>query len=68
MQEIALSDLKFGIYNRKSSDTEDKQVQSIETQRRENRATAQYAGLRVVEDQIFDETKSAFVPGRERFA
>ncbi len=68
MQEIALSDLKFGIYNRKSSDTEDKQVQSIETQRRENRATAQYSGLQVVEDQIFDETKSAFVPGRERFA
>ena len=63
-----MSDLRFGIYNRKSSDTEDKQVQSIETQRRENRATAQHADLRVIEDQIFDETKSAFVPGRERFA
>jgi DNA invertase Pin-like site-specific DNA recombinase len=68
MLEIALSDLRFGIYNRKSSDTEDKQVQSIETQGRENRATADYAGLSVIEEQIFDETKSAFVPGRERFA
>src|SRR3989344_1919498 len=68
MKEIDIKALKWGIPNRKSSDSEDKQVQSLETQLRENLSTAQQFSLNVVEGCIYNETKSAFVPGRERFA
>lgn len=62
LQEIKL---KYFIYLRKSSDTEDRQVQSIETQERELTEYANKHGLEIVD--TFRETKSAFKPGREQF-
>src|SRR5258708_15309842 len=68
MKEIDIRELKFGMYNRKSSDSEDKQVQSIATQERENSITAERSSLRLVNDAQYSETKSAFTHGRQVFA
>ncbi len=57
---------KFGIYCRKSSDTEDKQVQSIETQERELEDFKDRNSLLV--KRRWREEKSAFKIGREFFA
>lgn len=59
-------ELVFGIYCRKSSDSEDKQVQSNETQERELEELALKMGLNI--RFILKEEKSAFKTGRERFA
>ncbi len=64
-QNIDTSKLNYVIYCRKSSEDEDKQVQSLETQIRELREHAERNGLKIV--QVFSESKSAFKPGRKGF-
>lgn len=58
--------LDYVIYCRKSSEGEDKQVQSLETQLRELQEHAVKNGLNVVE--TISESKSAFKEGREGYA
>ncbi len=57
--------LNYVIYCRKSSDSEDKQVQSLETQIRELTDHAKKNELNVVE--VIQESKSAFKTGRDGF-
>lgn len=57
--------IKYFIYCRKSSDSEDRQVQSIPDQIRELKKIAEENGLEVVD--ILFESKSAKAPGREVF-
>ena len=56
---------KYFIYCRKSTDTEDKQVMSLDAQLSELNSIAQREGLPVV--RTFTESKSAKGPGREVF-
>ncbi len=58
--------MRYIIYCRKSTDTEDKQVQSLESQESELRSLAEKLGLNVVE--VLLESKSAKHPGRPVFA
>lgn len=57
--------IRYFIYCRKSSDAEDKQVQSIESQMRELEELAKQNGFEIVE--IICETQSAHSPGRPKF-
>ena len=57
--------IKYFMYCRRSSDTEDKQVQSIDAQKRELGDFAKENGLEVIE--IFEESQSAKAPGRPIF-
>ena len=67
MQKILdIKTLKFGRYRRKSTEGEDKQVQSIEDQLRELLAMEKRDGINVVVD--YEEKQSAFHPGRPNFA
>jgi len=63
MQEIKLQDLKWAIYCRKSSDTEDKQIESLPAQERELKELAKRSGLKNIV-KLFKESHSAFHPGR----
>lgn len=56
------STIKYAIYSRKSSESEDRQVQSIEAQMHELKKIAEKDGLRVV--RVFKESKSAKTPHR----
>jgi len=56
---------KFFLYVRKSTDVEDKQVQSIEAQLTELRAYAKNEGLSITE--VIVEKKTAKIPGRPLF-
>jgi DNA invertase Pin-like site-specific DNA recombinase len=58
--------MKCIIYCRKSSESEEKQVQSIESQKIELTKLAKLHGLEI--DKIFEEEKSAKLPGRLVFA
>ncbi len=58
--------MKYIIYCRKSSESEEKQVQSIESQKAELLKIASLANLDVVK--IFEEEMSAKLPGRPVFA
>ena len=57
--------VKFFLYARKSTDTEDKQVLSIQSQLNEVREYAQREGVEIVRE--FQEARSAKVPGRPVF-
>jgi site-specific DNA recombinase len=57
--------MKYVLYCRKSTDTEDKQVQSLESQERELLAVAKRENLEVVS--ILRESRSAKEPGRPVF-
>lgn len=65
-QQINYDKLNYGIYCRKSSETEDRQVQSLETQLRELSEHAKRNELNIVE--VIQESKSAFTVGREGFS
>lgn len=56
-----LENLKYRLYTRKSTDVEDKQVQSLDDQSKTMRAVAEREGLRIVGDAI-RESKSAKRP------
>src|ERR1035437_423749 len=57
--------MKFILYCRKSTDTEDKQVQSLESQEKELTDLAKRDNIEIV--QILTEKKSAKAPGRPVF-
>jgi site-specific DNA recombinase len=57
--------MRFFLYARKSTDTEDKQVLSIEAQLAELRSLARREGLEIAEE--FIEKRSAKMPGRPTF-
>ncbi len=58
--------IKYVIYRRKSSDSEDRQILSLDSQKRELREYAKKEGLKIVGD--FEESQSAYKQGREEFA
>ncbi len=63
MQDVKLSDLKWAIYCRKSSDSEDKQIESLPAQEKELREAAKRSGIKNIV-KLFKESHSAFHPGR----
>ncbi len=65
MHELEIYD--YGAYTRKSSESEDRQVQSIERQKDDIIEIIERDNLILYQD-IIEETKSAFTPGREAFA
>lgn len=64
-KELNYSALRFGGYARKSSEDNDKQVQSIDTQSREISDAVTRDGINLVE--LYTETQSAHTPGRQVF-
>lgn len=64
--DVDITQFKYGKYKRKSSDDEDKQVQSLRTQDRELRNVEDQLQLHVVAE--WEEERSAFVLGRPDFA
>lgn len=50
---------EFAIYNRKSSESDERQVLSIESQRERNQMTAEYHDIKVKPVNIIEESKSA---------
>ena len=60
-----MSNLKFYLYARKSTEDEDHQIMSIEAQLCELREFARKDGLEIIEE--ITESKSAKIPGREKF-
>ena len=61
-----MSDLKYIIYARKSQESRDKQVLSIESQKTELKEFAERYGLNVVAE--LEESQTAYKPGRPVFA
>lgn len=57
--------LRYGMYLRKSTDTEDRQVQSIPDQKRELEPIITSKNLKL--ERVFEEAKSAKKPGRPQF-
>ncbi len=63
-----LTHLRFGLYARKSTESEDRQVQSIQDQKYEMKKIARERGYTIVPGATLWESKSAKVPGqREEF-
>ena len=60
------NNLKYFLYARKSSETEDRQMASIDSQIDELSKLAEQNGLKIV--RVFSESKSAKAPGREIFS
>ena len=57
--------MRYILYCRKSTDTEDKQVMSLDSQEKEMRAFAEQQGLEIIK--VFTESKSAKAVGRPVF-
>ncbi len=68
MHDFDPSNLKVCGYLRKSSETDDRQVQSISTQAREVEVLSERMKFSIPEESWYRETKSAFTPGRDVFA
>lgn len=66
MYEEKTEKLKYFIYCRKSSDSEDKQILSLPAQVRELKEFAAKLNLTVID--IYEESMSAFKPGRPKYA
>lgn len=64
MHDRDTSKVRFAIYARKSTEDEDRQVQSIDDQISTMRTIASQRRLHVVEDAILSESKSAKAPGQ----
>lgn len=64
-KDINTSELNYVVYCRKSSEGEDKQIQSLETQLRELSEHSERNKLKIVK--VISESKSAFKVGREGF-
>ncbi len=64
-KQIEHRKIRYFMYCRRSSDTEDRQVQSIDAQKRELLEFAKEHGLEIV--QILEESQSAKAPGRPVF-
>ncbi|HEX4774935.1 MAG TPA: recombinase family protein [Candidatus Saccharimonadales bacterium] len=62
MQE--LTHLRFGLYARKSTESEDRQVQSIQDQKDEMKRIAKEQGFTIVRGATYWEAKSAKIPGK----
>ncbi len=58
--------IKYVIYRRKSSDSEDRQILSLDSQKRELMEFAKNEKLKIVGD--FEESQSAYKQGRLEFA
>jgi DNA invertase Pin-like site-specific DNA recombinase/predicted metal-binding protein len=65
MNQITAQPIKYFLYARKSSESEDRQMQSIEAQIGELTKIAEQQNIEVV--RVFSESKSAKAPGREVF-
>ncbi len=65
-KDLNLKELKWAIYCRKSSDTEDKQIESLPAQEKELKQLATQLGLRNIVF-VYQESQSAFHPGRVFF-
>lgn len=50
---------EFAMYNRKSSESDERQALSIESQRERNQKTAEYHGIKIKPENIIEESKSA---------
>ncbi len=66
IKELNLTNLRWIIYCRKSSDSEDKQIESLPAQRKELHELAEREGFKKIV-QIYEESDSAFHPGRPYF-
>lgn len=66
MIKIESLQLKYIVYRRKSSESEDKQTLSLSSQKRELEEFADKNNLKIVKD--FEETQSAYSHGRPKFA
>lgn len=66
MQDVNLQNLKWIIYCRKSSDTEDRQIESLPAQKQELIELAKRSGFKHIV-KIYSESHSAFHPGRPKF-
>ena len=62
MYDEYLKGLKYGIYARKSTESEEKQVQSIDDQIKVMRRIAKQYDLTIVEEAVTSEAKSAKIP------
>jgi len=64
--DINLQELKWLVYCRKSSDSEDKQIESLPAQKKDMTEIAKYLGLKHIV-KLYLESHSAFHPGRPGF-
>ncbi len=63
-----LKELKYGLYARKSNESEDKQIASLDDQVEAMEELAEREGYRIIKKAIFKESKSAKIPyKREKF-
>ena len=63
-----LKELKYGLYARKSNESEDKQIASLDDQVEAMEELAKREGYRIIKKAIFKESKSAKIPNkRDKF-
>ena len=60
--DIEFENIEFGMYNRKSSEQEERQALSIESQKKENYRVADKNGIKIKKEYLYEECKSAKEP------